>query len=85
LTEQERSRILALVKQTPPEHLETQADGSMVARDEAAKAAGIQVKRSQTRHIYRREGVRWQHTHSWATVQIRILSAIDSSGDRVSW
>ena len=65
LTEQERSRILALVKQTPPEHLETQAVGSMVARDEAAKAAGIQVKRSQTRHIYRREGVRWQHTHSW--------------------
>ena len=34
LTEQERSRILALVKQAPPGHLETQADGTMVARDE---------------------------------------------------
>ena len=33
LTEQERSRILALVKQVPPGHLETQADGTMVARD----------------------------------------------------
>src|SRR5713101_9651256 len=34
LTEQERSRILVLVKQAPPGHLETQADGTMVARDE---------------------------------------------------
>ena len=80
LTEQERSRLLALVKQAPPGHLETQADGRMVARDEegcaqwtlnalaqAAKAAGIQVKRSQMRRIYRREGVRWRHTHSWGT------------------
>jgi len=80
LTEQERSRILALVKQAPPGHLETQADGTMVARDEegsaqwtlgalaqAAKAAGIRVKRSQIRRIYLREGVRWRHTHSWGT------------------
>jgi len=50
----------------------------MVARDEegsaqwtlnalvqAAKEAGIQVKRSQIRRIYLREGVRWRHTHSW--------------------
>ena len=50
----------------------------MVARDEegsaqwtlnalaqAAKAAGIQVKRSQIRRIYLREGVRWRHTQSW--------------------
>jgi transposase len=78
LTEQERSRILALVKQAPPGHLETQADGTMVARDEkgsaqwtlnalaqAAKEAGIRVKRSQIRRIYLREGVRWRHTHSW--------------------
>ena len=79
LTERERSRILALVKQTPPGHLETQADGTMVARDEegsaqwtlnvlaqAAKEAGIQVKRSQIRRIYLREGVRWRRTHSWS-------------------
>ena len=78
LTEQERSRILALVKQAPPGHLETQADGTMLARDEegsaqwtlnalaqAAKEAGIQVKRSQIRRIYLREGVHWRHTHSW--------------------
>jgi transposase len=56
LTEQERSRILALAKQEPPGHLSAQADGTMVARDEegeahwtlnalaqAAKAAGIQA------------------------------------------
>ena len=80
LTEQERSRILALAKQEPPGHLSTQADGTMVARDEegsaqwtlnalaqAAKAAGIAVKRSQIRRIYLREGVRWRHTHSWGT------------------
>ena len=78
LTEQERSRILALVKQAPPGHLETQADGTMVARDEqgsaqwtlnalaqAAKEAGIQLKRSQIRRISLREGVRWRRTHSW--------------------
>jgi transposase len=57
LTERERSRILALVKQAPPGHLETQADGTRVARDEegsaqwtlgalaqAAKAAGIKAQ-----------------------------------------
>ena len=78
LTEQERSRILALVKQPPPGRLERRADETMVARDEqgsaqwslnalaqAAKAAGIQVKRSQIRRIYLREGVRWRRTHSW--------------------
>lgn len=78
LTEQERSRILALAKQAPPGHLEAQADGTMVARDEegsaqwtlnalaqAAQEAGIQIKRSQIRRIYVREGVRWRHTHSW--------------------
>ncbi len=78
LTQREYSRILALVKQAPPGHLETQADGTMVARDEAgsaqwtltalaqaAKEAGIQVKRSQIRRIYLREGVRWRRTHSW--------------------
>ncbi len=78
LTEQERSRILALAKQAPPGHLETQADGSMVAPDEegsaqwtlnalvqAAKEAGIRVKRSQIRRIYLREGVRWRRTPSW--------------------
>src|SRR5262249_29230410 len=78
LTGQDLSRILALVQQPPPGWLERQAEG-LVARDEegasqwsldaleeAAKAAGIQVKRSQIRRIYLREGVRWRGIHSWA-------------------
>lgn len=79
LTERERSRILALVKQPPPGRLERRAE-ELVARDEqgsaqwtldalteAAHAAGILVERSQIRRIYLREGVRWRHTHSWGT------------------
>jgi transposase len=90
LTEQERSRILALVKQAPPGHLETQADGTMVARDEegsaqwtlnalaqAAKEAGIRVKRSQIRRIYLREGVRWRRTPSWGDRAERTSSQKD--------
>jgi transposase len=78
LTEAEYSKVIALVRKAPPGRLETQADGTMVARDEegsaqwslnalaqAAKAAGIRVKRSQIRTILLREGVRWRHTHSW--------------------
>jgi transposase len=79
LTEQERSRILALVKQAPPGKLERYA-ATLEARDEtgpaqwsldalteAAHAAGIQVERSQVRRIYLREGKRWRRTHSWGT------------------
>ena len=80
LTVEDDSRLIALVRQAPPGRLVTQRDGTMVARDEqgsaqwslnalaqAAKDAGIRVKRSQIRTILRREGVRWRHTHSWAT------------------
>src|SRR5258707_9889878 len=80
LTEQERSRILGLVKQPPPGRLERYADGTLDARDEqgsaqwsldaltqAAKEKGIQVKRSQIRRIFVREGVRWRRTHSWGS------------------
>lgn len=80
LTEQERSKILGLVKQPPPGRLERYADGTLDARDEqgsaqwsldaltqAAKEKGIQVKRSQIRRIYVREGVRWRRTHSWGS------------------
>jgi hypothetical protein len=80
LTEQERSRILALVKQPPPGRLERYADETLEARDEedsaqwsldalteAAHAAGIQVERSQSRRIYQREGARWRQTQSWET------------------
>jgi transposase len=80
LTTQDDSRLIALVRQEPPGRLVTQRDGTMVAREEegeaqwslnalarAAKEAGIAVKRSQLRRILLREGVRWRHTHSWAT------------------
>jgi transposase len=80
LTEQERSQILALVKQSPPGKLERYRDGSLEVRDEegsaqwsldalteAAHHAGIQVERSQIRRIYLREGKRWRRTHSWGS------------------
>jgi transposase len=80
LTAKDDSKLIALVNQAPPGRLVTQGDGSMVARDEegeaqwsltalaqAAKEAGIAVKRSQIRTILLREGVRWRHTHSWGT------------------
>jgi transposase len=71
LTAEDDSRLIVLVNQAPPGRLVTQRDGSMVARDEeaeaqwslnalaqAAKKAGIAVKRSQIRTILVREGVR---------------------------
>jgi len=80
LTEADRSGIVALPSQPPPGRLVTQRDGTMVARDEsgsaqwsldalaqAAKEAGIRVKRSQIRRILLKEGVRWRQTHSWGT------------------
>lgn len=78
LTAQDDSRLIALVHQVPPGRLVTQRDGTMVARDEeaeaqwslsalaqAAKDAGLSVKRSQIRRILLKEGVRWRGTHSW--------------------
>ena len=80
MTTEDDSKLIALVRQAPPGRLVTQRDGTMVAREEegeaqwslnalarAAKEAGIRVKRSQIRRILLREGVRWRHTHSWAT------------------
>ena len=80
LTTEEDSRIIALARSTPPGKLERLSDGSLDARNEqgaaqwsldslaqAAKEAGIQVKRSQIRRICLREGVRWRRTHSWGT------------------
>ena len=80
LTVADDSKIIALVRQAPPGRLVTLEDGTMVARDEqgsaqwslnalaqAAKEAGISVKRSQIRRILLRERVRWRQTHSWGT------------------
>src|SRR5579864_5476185 len=65
LTVTDDSKLIALVRQAPPGRLVTQEDGTMVARDEqgsaqwslnalaqAAKEAGIPVKRSQIRRIF---------------------------------
>jgi len=80
LTTADDSRILALASSVPPGRFERQCDGTLLARDEeessqwtldalvqAAKEAGIRVKRSQIRRICLREGVRWRQTHSWGT------------------
>ena len=80
LTAADDSKLIALVHQAPPGRLVTQEDGTMVAHDEqgsaqwslnalaqAAKEAGIPVKRSQIRTILLREGVRWRQTHSWGS------------------
>jgi len=79
LTITDDSKIIALVHQAPPGRLERQSE-ELVARDEqgsaqwslnalaqAAKEAGIAIKRSQIRRILLREGVRWRRTHSWGT------------------
>ncbi|MFD7283413.1 transposase [Streptomyces sp. NPDC059862] len=78
ITEAERSRIIGLVKQTPPGRLEVQPSNEMWAPDEtgpaewtldalaaAAQELGIQVGRSQVRRILLAEGVRWRRTRSW--------------------
>jgi transposase len=79
LTQSERSRIIALVRTIPPGK-PTWDSGGMSAADPrgpavwtlttltaAARAAGIDVHRSQVRRILRAEGVRWRRTRSWTT------------------
>ncbi|MEU4206091.1 helix-turn-helix domain-containing protein [Streptomyces sp. NPDC026294] len=78
ITEGERSRIIGLVRQSPPGRLTVQADGELAAADEsgapewtldalAAEAGrlGIEVGRSQVRRILLAEGVRWRRPRSW--------------------
>ena len=78
ITEAERSRIVALVRQAPPGRLTRGEDGELAADDEvgapqwtlealaeAARQAGIVVGRSQVRRILLAEGVRWRRTRSW--------------------
>ncbi|MFD7409412.1 helix-turn-helix domain-containing protein [Streptomyces sp. NPDC059866] len=79
ITEAERSRIVGLVRQTPPGRLEVQPSNEMWAADEtgpaewtldalaaAARELGIEVSRSQVRRILPAEGVRRRRTRSWA-------------------
>jgi transposase len=77
LTEQERSRIIALARSTPPGRAERVSEGLAAAQPEkdaqwsldaltrAAHEHGIQVERSQLRRILLQEGVRWRHPHTW--------------------
>jgi transposase len=80
LTEDERSRIIALVATDPPGKLARHAGGELAAVNEdeparwsldalaaAAQAAGIVVGRSQVRRILVAEGVRWRRVRSWTT------------------
>ena len=73
-TESERSTLVALVAWLPPGRLVLQSDGSLGPQDaaheeepahwtlnaltEAARASGIQIRRSQVRRILLAEGVR---------------------------
>ncbi|WP_331765411.1 helix-turn-helix domain-containing protein [Streptomyces sp. NBC_01384] len=78
ITEEERSRIIALVKTVPPGRLRWEPVGELWAFDEsgppewtldslaaAARAEGIAVGRSQVRRILLADGVRWRRTRSW--------------------
>jgi len=78
ITEEERSRIVSLVKTVPPGRLRWEPVGELRAFDEsgpaewtldslaaAARAEGIDVGRSQVRRILLAEGVRWRRTRSW--------------------
>jgi transposase len=81
ISEAERSRIIALVKTTPPGRPVTGpwAEGLAAAAEDraavwtldtlasAARAAGIDVHRSQVRRILLAEGVRWRRPRSWTT------------------
>ncbi|WP_328966335.1 helix-turn-helix domain-containing protein [Streptomyces sp. NBC_00239] len=78
ITEVERSRIVALVRQAPVGRLTRGEDGELAVDDEAgppewtldalaeaARRHGIEVGRSQVRRILLAEGVRWRRTRSW--------------------
>ena len=76
----ERSQLIALVASPPPGRLvrdgagelrPTEATGPAVwtldALTVAARAAGIDIARSQVRRILLAEGVRWRRPRSWAS------------------
>lgn len=79
ITEDERSRIIALVSKDPPGRLvrhgglppealdETKAAyWTLDALAEAAREMGVEVSRSQVRRVLLAEGVRWRNTRPWA-------------------
>ena len=75
----QRSQLIALVAGPPPGRLVRDNTGELVAADAtgpavwtldaltaAARAAGIDIARSQVRRILLAEGVRWRRPRSWA-------------------
>ena len=79
ITEQERSKVIALVAKDPPGKLLTGSDGILGAEDEskaaywtldafaeAAQEMGIAVGRNQVRRILLAEGVHWRRARPWA-------------------
>jgi transposase len=76
----QRSQLIALVANPPPGRLVRDSTGELGATDPAgpavwtldalttaARAAGIDIARSQVRRILLAEGVRWRRPRSWAT------------------
>src|SRR5918994_6655478 len=76
----QRSRLIALVASPPPGGLVRDDTGKLAAADPAgpavwtldaltaaARAAGIDIARSQVRRILLAEGVRWRRPRSWAS------------------
>ena len=74
----QRSQLIALVASPPPGRLVRDNTGELGATDPAgpavwtldaltaaARAAGIDIARSQVRRILLAEGVRWRHPRSW--------------------
>src|SRR3954470_5959069 len=75
----QRSRLIALARSTPPGRLVRDGAGELSAAapdgpavwtldalPAAARAAGIDIARSQVRRILLAEGVRWRRPRSWA-------------------
>ena len=80
ISQAQRSQLIALVASPPPGRLVRDGAGELVATDAtgaavwtldaltaAARAAGIDIARSQVRRILLAEGVRWRRPRSWAT------------------
>ena len=80
ISESQRSQLIALVASPPPGRLVRDDAGELAASDAAgpavwtldaltaaARAAGIDIARSQVRRILLADGVRWRRPRSWAT------------------
>src|SRR3954454_8477945 len=80
ISQAQRSQLIALVAGPPPGRGVRDDTGQLVAADPAgpavwtldalttaARAAGIDIARSQVRRILLAEGVRWRRPRSWAT------------------